>query len=327
MIRATVLGVVLLLSLPGILWAGPAELRCVELGESCVASEPMNTNNYQVNCSGQADIDFADSEGPGSKEMTRAYTRCDRQSAVSTSVSDVGLPSGTSQIDWVMRVDPDGANNVAHAGSSVPSGNRRLCQRVYRKFSPNYRGFIGCGANKQQEFWSSQSTIIQLSDGRGTTGSIGLWAGAMTWGGSWLPSSGSISHTDCDNNWCRQEICISSGQDIRDLRNVSLEGYITQVGVPNPKRIEYSKTLVGNDRLGGTLGELWTTTGYRESCSGSSAAEVGHHYVSHAMIAAWSTDSGQFVGAAPEVEGDGGVNPTPPSPVPPAAPVLLESEN
>ena len=81
--------------------------------------------------------------------------------------------------------------------------------------------------------------------------------------------------------------------------------------------------FVGSDKLGGSLGELWPTTGYRESCGDSDPATSGYHYVSHGMIAAWDTDAGQFIGAAAEVEGGGGGNP-PPAATPPAAPVLMD---
>jgi hypothetical protein len=302
------------------LFAKNKEERCAELGNGCILSEPMNTNQYNyfdrsinqnVNqcLNTHTIIDFGDTEGAGTKEATIPYIRCDRQFPVSTQNSDVGLPTGNDQVNYVMRVDPDSINHMVTYGNHIPAGLNRICMRVYRKFSQNYKGFDFCGANKQQEFWSSNGTAIQLSDGGTNTGTIELWAGAMTNtpASNELDQVGRITYHDCKNNWCRQEICISSEEDIKNFKGIYLEGYTTQVGVENPIRADYQRTYVGEHKNGGGLAELWVTTGYRERCASNTAAEAGYHYVSHGMAAGWSnwnpSMEAQYIGVATEIEG------------------------
>jgi hypothetical protein len=48
--------------------------------------------------------------------------------------------------------------------------------------------------------------------------------------------------------------------------------------------------------------------------NGSTGPCPGFYGITHLMAAAWSTDAGQRIGAATEIEGGGGGGPTPPNP-------------
>lgn len=324
--------------------AQSAEERCLEMGSSCTASEPMNTNTYTFpggSCSLGESVDFGDSEGTGAKEVSQPWVNCSGIAPQASSTTDVRLPTGTSRIQYVPKISPVSDTSVHQMEVfNVPAGTKRHCIRTYRKFSANYQGFSACGANKQQEFWFGDRTAIQLSE---SGGPFNLWAGGMSnpptsesqCTGSGVPyaccygpndgckevvaaTGDALRFGDCKDNWCRQEICIS-GSDVTSGQNLTLSGYVTQVGTgtARAKRIDYPATPVGSGV--GTLSSSWVATGYRERCANTSD---GYFYLSHAMAASWPSDSGQFIGAAAEVEG-GGSSTAPPPVVPLAAPVLL----
>lgn len=302
-------------------WAANREARCIELeddgdaGTVCLMSEPLNTNSYSYSggsCStGNETITFGDSTGAGSKPASDyGMITCNTQSAVATSTSDVDLPTGTSEIDYVLRQDPDSVSDMSDS-KSVGS-QKRLCARVYRKVSgppetSTYRTAYECGADKQVEFWGS-ATYMQISGNPADdqTPSAYIMAG--------FPDSGQVtdfgsgdtmSSATCVDNWCRYEMCIYSSSGISGLDDIYMEGYITQVGVESPLSTTFGPTYVGDSSE--TYDHVWPTTGYRldTGCS-TSASETGYHYTTHAMVATWDTTSqGTFIGAASEVEGDG----------------------
>jgi len=311
--------------------AGAAEPRCLALdaeGAKCFVSEPLNTNSLQYipgpTCSGQNDIDWGDSQ---TKEASRGYNRCTMVVPTPTATNGVGLPTGSSLIQWVQKINPASKNEMVWlTPSSGDTTSRRLCMRVYRRYSPNHTTSPNqCESNKQQEF---ALTAIQHSN---LGGDFFLWAGGMTSppSGNELSTTGQdFGPSGCSASWCRQEICISasSAANLWNAQGITLEGYVAQVGISNPKRMNYTRTFVGNRLGGGSFkgAEFYPVTGYRGINNCNNASTAGYSYISHVMIASWPTDAGQFIGAANEVEGGGGTTPPPPPAAqPPAAPVLL----
>jgi hypothetical protein len=286
------------------------EQRCRELANICLASEPMNTDDYQLGvCKDPEDIDFADST---TIEATRAWTRC--ASSTPVLAASVGLPMVGAPISYVMQVS-GGIGTFSLTGGWT-SATRRLCARAYRRFSSNYAGFGTCEANKQQEFVFGGGAAIQHSES-GLDQFI-LWAGGMSDPppGNELDTSGPhLVIADCASNWCRQEICISG--NVAAGTGISLEGRVDQVGVANPKQMSWVKTPVGDGP--GPLTDVWAALAYRQRCG----APQGYAYLSHVMVAAWDADQGQYIGRAIEIEGPDGPPPTPTPPAPPPAPIVL----
>ena len=272
------------------------------LGDACIVSEPMNTDDYQTACSDSNErIDFADSVD---YEATQAWTRCDRQRPVSTPIPMWGCPRVTKS---------SGMSCASIQTVSITCGIRALnCPREITASAPAFTadsatiigGSIGVGPTSSRSTGGSQ-TAIQLSDGGTDTGRFDLWAGGMAEppsGDKLSPAGDFMSWRDCVDNWCRMEICISSPVDIRDFDAITLDGYVEQVGVSDPLRREFPATFVGDGE--GGLSEIWVATAYREACTGS-PDEQGYTYFSHAMVAAWSEAAEQTIGPAVEVEGGG----------------------
>lgn len=274
------------------------EQRCDELGDACLMSETLDTEEY-VSVNAQ-DIDFANST---SKEATRAWTRHSVE-PVHTGDARVAMPAGSS-VSWVLQSNEwgHGTGHMNLSSDIVPPGTRRLCVRSYIRFSEDFvsmgqgtdTGY--CGANKIMELFHG-STDVQLSNTGGDN--IQLWCGPY----STCPVSNELDEAQlaggagiaaCTHSWCRAEMCLSG--DVAGSGPNALEGYVEQVGVANPGRKEFVRTNVGHTH--GALSEIWPATGYRQ-CEGS---DLGVKWISHAMVAAWPSDEGQFVGRSREVEG------------------------
>lgn len=293
---------------------GVAEARCAELGSSCLMSEPLNTATY--NCVSNV-VDFADSEGAGAKEATAGLasasaTACGKNDPVASSVSDVDLPTGTSTISYVMKAGLKEVKMIDNTFSGV-SGLKRYCMRHYRKFSssPAFATFQTCGGDKGLEIWSSSSTLFQYNEHGDPahlfSSDLGAWSSGDAANHDTTPPD--IFLTDCTDNWCRIELCLSTTDaDIRNLTNVTVTAYAAQVGVASPKSASTTPRFIGSSSFGGMNGN-WPYVTYRhdfgnnETCASEDAAEWGYSYYTHVMTAGWTTDSGQTIGAACEVEG------------------------
>lgn len=320
----------------GALPAAAEEARCAELGASCVCSEPLNTDTYhQGSWASTGRRHYADPADSTTMECGGSSTINNWEAIRVVPKSDpaAGLPSDAS-IDWVMKSVNDSYDPFEiDVGAGFVSGStRRVCQRAYVKFSKPFTGFgqtssqgTYCGANKQQEFWFGGTTGIQLSN-TGGGGNFDLWCGPF----SNCPSSNELNEqygaggqlvlSDCQDNWCIQEICLSG--DIQGGTSLTLEGTFEQVGVPQPKKTTYMRQNIGSQGSG--LSGAWPITGYRE-CSGGGAIgsnpDVGYRLFSHVMVAAWNSDAGQTIGPAAEfgasTSGGGGA-------LAPAAPILCQ---
>lgn len=307
------------------------ELRCAELSTSCLMSEPLNTNGYVWTQPGQivdprgtsstcvstgggnysADVDFADSEGAGYKEATEVrWGACAYTSPLAVTDPSVGLPGTASGINYVMKAD---VGSAIMDSNNFPSGNKRLCMRHYKKFSPNFAGFQVCGADKLMEVWAGQ-TSIQLSEHgdimrfeMSAFSNWSAWDGATFENKSTLPSAMYV--TDCQSNWCRFEMCIeTTDADIKTLTNVTLDWSITQVGIGSPKT--GGRTLFLGSEITGGLSSFQPWLNYRDNfgvdprnCQDLDPSSWGYTLISHIAKAGWTTASGQTIGPAYEIEG------------------------
>lgn len=316
-----------------VLAGGPVEAKCTQFGANCLMSEPLNTNVYQpVDVTGQApgqeracaqytppggqtvwpDIDFGDSEGSGRKEATRALIDCRANTPIATSggPADVSLPAASSGINYVMY--SNASTNIT-IDSHFGTGNKRICGRQYLKFSTDYVYSNVCAADKLMETWQVAGTSIQMVEWENNH-DFQMWAGPWTnpISNSWF--SPRMSATLCVSNWCRLEMCISTtDSDVRNGTNITVEGYVTQVGVASPES-RYQSNFLGNSNFcdptchTSSLAEFWTYVTYRNDIQGQCRGDVssyGHRYESLLMTAGWTTNSGQTIGCASEMEGAG----------------------
>ena len=183
-----------------------------------------------------------------------------------------------------------------------------MCQRYYRRFSSDYRIRTGeTDRSKIQEF-QIEGTVgqYQMEDREN-----GRLAGFFNINPQLpqiidysLKESGEpIYISDCINNWCRFEQCMVG--DFDNGLNIEPVARFTQILNDGSIGKELLMTRPSNNPLLNTnttvkLGNnvnTWIANLYREGNL------TGETFVSHAMMAAWPDNSGQFIGPACEVEG------------------------
>lgn len=273
--------------------AAPAwaqEQRCQELGTACACSEPLDTSSFAtvndrwVNPSDSPSATQCEGElGNGASWYPEAFASPEPES---------GMPGGNT----VNRVWRNTGIGVSHLTGSTPRSNsKRMCIRHYFNLSSDYSAAVGsaCHANKLTQAGFGNSSHV-ISGQRFSTSTWSLTAHNFSKIGDShrLAEQGSLSLDDCRNTWCRAEICLSG--DLAQGDGIYAEGYVERVS--DGKRKTWVRTFLG-DSDGSSAQRPWIANMYRGgSCNGDRA-------FSHAMQAEWTTDAGQFIGAAYEVEG------------------------
>lgn len=309
------------------------EQRCKELGANCVCSEPLNTNSYSLVPGTDWGYNPADSttkecaiEGfAGGVIEDNAF----RYTAVSSGEAINALPAGHTNT-WILRTfDGAGGQFIGTQFPTTPTA--RIAFRGYRYWSSTY-SFTNQVANCE-----NSSKIIQFGNAGpildGPSGSHQLYSWTNT--PSWFPGSnppfdccwfgpgptnvqGTYTPALFRGKWFRFEVIVrnttTTGQTIIEIyrKNVTdntAEQKIidTSIATSQPVGDQWTQTIADNLSPGGQVREIWFDLFRRDAgCTGF----VG---MSHITAAAWSTDAGQRIGAAVEIEGGTGSPPSAPT--------------
>lgn len=306
---------------------GTAEQRCRDLGSSCMCSEPLDFDHSSIGIL----FDPPDTEGSGARE-------CNNGNSVDTNgpnrtvlASTVGLAGPT----YVFRAEASKSGNMYDLNRDFT--NRTYCNRSYVRYSngfpsprqsPDYRvkgprfqkGGAHPGFETEWAPWGYPNPWFAMEP----QGTFNTPFGGIASNGA-LPRSGAdIRFSDCQQSWCRIEICFdhSANGDGRLTfrgRVVKLSDGSTQYHGPSVSVGSSGQAQSGSN----TFPAMWFVQGIGGSNYG---------YYSHVMVAITNQVSPNFwIGGAVEIEGSGGNPPPPPpppepepEPEPPAAPVLIE---
>jgi len=305
------------------------ESRCLELGQSCECSEPMDTTATSIGHQHQ----FADSPPAYGCDKFQSYFGTNKTNIRTT--PETGMPAGNS-VDRVVEIPAAGASIVWLRGRmTVDDSIKRTCIRYYKQVTTDYSGVgpnnISCPSERnkiiQFQFGGTQVQLQERADGSVCTGpGTGNDYEAITitnpagFGNTNL--SPRVDWGDCwnTNGWCRIEMCASG--DLSRGQNINFEANV--------------RTLKDGVDHYGNQGRLWNPgTGMKADSAGDlyhgqGQGGKGTEWISHFMQASWTTNQGQWIGAAYEIEGGGGSPPPdppdppdPPAPVAPLAPTLL----
>lgn len=314
------------------------EARCTELGSNCVCSERFNASGYTK----QSGIDYWQPNDIGSNtkpcwvdgvtNYPIATSLTLTSAATNSGTAYTTLPSGHS-VSYVLQFPMDYDSSVFYGNEEnqqhTPS-YKRLAARWYVNHVRNgagefdWAGENGCIASKLGEFGSSvllehsQGNLLHLRGFQGWNPAIDI--------GSLGPSAGGQPYRTTgkewwENAWVRVEVVIvntsgtgSGGEAFSSANSWQAFVYVKKMGesqewegvntaayddFTNPSQ-PWDHTI--NYKPGGTTNKLWGDN-FRSKTSGACR---GTYAVSHYMMAGWTTDAGQRIGAATEVEGSGG---------------------
>lgn len=281
----------------------PSEQRCTDLGSSCICSEPFQMTGFD------SGPDFWNPNDTSTKEC--GVEAADDDGAIVRTASDVTVRSDSTALDElptghsVARYASAGSGHtgtfyVGH-GIAVSSSFVRVAARVYVWKTSTYQ-HKGDGSCNNSKFFQG--------DGWNTDLDVGSNLHMLNTSGEWTPdvdccSSGPGDGLDFDSlkgKWWRFEPTMID----RDGPNFRLIIYAKNI-TDDEAEFECIDTNDAPICSGSNcrpqdpdvLQSTMTVNGHRDgTCS-------GHMGVIYYMYAGWTTDSGQRIGAASEVEGGG----------------------
>lgn len=307
--------------------AGATSARCTELGAACICDEPMDTATW-ANALGNTWFDPADTttkQCSSSGVVTGGFLEdgggFGDYAAVSSGEQITNLPAAHTNT-YVLKIDDgQGGGFMGHKVSGgSPTARRAIRFYKYYSASPAYDWVGGACLNSNK--------IAQ-----------GGWNGAGTGGPMFTETAGTWSFYDINTAYGHNESvdCCdgvgpgesATGPALSSLRGkwIRYEAVFTNLTTSGASSFQwYMKNVTDNTdeiRLvdttqsnGSGIGK-WSTSnasnfGYTTvmdelsinmfrngTCAGSAS-------YSHYLAAAWSTDAGQRIGAATEIEGGGG---------------------
>lgn len=298
-----------------------AEARCNELGSSCICSEPFNTSSYV------GGPDFFNPADSTTKECT-VETGHTGGAVVRTSATINGsndatalskLPAGNTVTRFLTANQNHEGTFFAGNGVPVSSSFARIAARFYVYHTPDFAfrtsATSSCQNTKIMEF--DANSRIDYTAGFHTYNYLDF-SPAVDCCVTGPGSSPGISASQMQGKWWRWEAVMTKrsgpgyrlmfyGKNITDntpevtIIDTSMNGSTANLTPP----MLMSKMLSNNHR--------WSPSG--TGC-------IGERGISHYMMAGWTTDAGQRIGAAVEVEGGGSGAPAPQAP---PAPVLQQN--
>jgi len=290
-----------------------AEQHCDELGANCVCSEPFNTATY---VGGPSFFNPADSITKECSVEGGAGQAVVRNSATIVGSNDATalalLPSG-NKVTRFLRAD-DGHTGMFFAGNgtAVSSNFVRLAARWYLYHTPNFEFKLegSCDNSKIMEF--DNDARIDYTGGFHTYNYLRFNPSVDCCVSGPGPSN-NVPTSAMKGKWWRFEAILTnrSGPNF----NVVLYGKNITDNGPELEIINLSNAASVANLTPASLMSAMITNNHR---SGTCNGWLG---ISHYMMAGWTTNAGQRIGAASEVEGGGATSPT--SPTLPNAPTSL----
>lgn len=325
-----------------LLIASPAfasEARCDALGANCLCAESFNVSSYTAQSWGAGSY-FRPNE-TNAKKCTHEVTNFPV-----TTYNDFGagndatalsrLPTGHSVSYFAYR--PPNQTGQWWIGGTIPSGttNTRAAMRFYAYHSPTYAfrydsGDVGCHSKFLQGMpgawhWENYEGYIHAYDFIGTN-----WGGAANplgpgfdccWGA--MGSEYTMTKDNWRGHWFRVEWVLTNRAGGAAPNGVRHRLYMTDVS-NGVTKVNGGNTFVASDWWGTATGpDNWT--GYNDITSSPAQDQMlvnyyredhgncaGFRAASHFLMAAWSTDTGQMIGPATEIESG---SPSPPVGVP-----------
>lgn len=306
-----------------------AEQRCDELGSACVCSEPMNVNDGGI----PSGHDFSDSSGATECDQHAKFFDTNKSSRDVRTVTETDMPAGNATSHVLEVTDGGGGIVWLNGRPRASSSDARVCVRYYFKVS---RDFSGAGPNNAG-CPSERNKLLQFSFGSGSPYQVSELPGPQCQGppGSGLAPYGDISSmqhgmssggarslqppvdwTSCfeGEGWCRLESCVHG--DLQAGRNIYVDTKLKALATGTEHVILNHGPVNPGQALSLAAADIF---------HGQGIGPRGSRFLSHFMQAAFSSNNGQWIGAAHEVEGGGDVSQVvpPPAPEPLQPPILL----
>jgi hypothetical protein len=301
--------------------ADAAEVHCNELGANCVCSSPLNQPSSGLYTEGPTDYWRPSNAGTNecSQDGTgRPVVRTSPVLGTNDAAMKAALPSGNSVSTAVRPQDNDHQGTfMVGMGESVPASFTRLAARFYIYHSPvfDFKGEGTCQNSKQTEHDGESRIDVESGAGFHIFNFL-TWSPSIDCCGSG-PAINQPNLQQMKGKWWRHEIVFTN----RSGPRFRLQSFMKNVTDNTPEIAVIDFHASGSPLANMTPPKLMSmilSNNHRWSPAGGCRGWIA---LSHYMMAGWTSDAGQRIGAAGEIEGGGGGGGvTPPPTSPPAAP-------
>ncbi len=268
------------------------ETVCAALGNACVCSEPLDTDQDLPPQSFVDPVDSGDLGCDGEQGDQRAFYAASGGAAVPSAA----FPA-QADVTWVWRVEylTGGIANVT--GNALTLNEGTVCTRIYQRFSSDYPS-MGQSSNPSNE----RNKLLEMSGPWGQfqtqfwpPNADAAFSGHATLSGiydaNFEEGPDHITISDCTDRWCRMEQCIdrSGGAATFRVRAAVVGGSKVSTGS--------SGAVAGVPAL--DISRMWIGNLFREEVT-----FPGERFISHGIQAEWPTVNGtRWIGPACEIEG------------------------
>ena len=311
----------------GIFWIANAEAaneqRCNELGANCICSEPLNTTTYTQDTSSYFNpADTTSSDKQCSMLLSIGGTAIADGSGFRYSVATSGemfsaLPKIDPSITRILRTLDGGGGQFLGEYFPASAPTKRQAFRFYMYYSPTFTLTSGSCLNsgKILEVGNEPSPLLTMSNSSGNYQIYG-WTGWNTSadccirGPSTSNAWGLYTEGNIQGKWFRYEVVVTNTLLLdpaptvikvymKNVTNNTAEVTVIDTSVPTTQPVgdSWTSTLATTLKpIAGDIKQLYIDSFRNGSCG-------GYLGFSHHLAAAWSTDAGQRIGAAREIEG------------------------
>jgi hypothetical protein len=290
------------------LWASNAqgaEQRCTELGSNCVCSEPLNTTAFPGGPPhwNPADSTTKECSAEGVPGAAIARNAQDVQGSADGAALKA-LPSGHGVSHFLRGRDGHEGIFMVGNGGTVSSSFVRIAARWYIYRSPNFE-FVHEGAceNTKVTEHNYGSRVTVYSSGSNVIFSTYNYLSSYGWspGVDCCNAGPGVNTTfplsQHKGKWWRYEVVMSN----RSGPNFDLKFYGKNVTDNGPEYtiIDLSRNSKVSNLTPPDLMSMILINNYRQGVC------LGWSGISHYMLAGWTTNAGQRIGAAKEIESPG----------------------
>jgi hypothetical protein len=292
-----------------LLWAANAqaeEQRCAELGASCICSEPMNTTTF---AGGPPFWNPADSTtkqcSVESGAIGGAIVRTTNTITASADATALAaLPAGHSVSRFVRANDNHQGTYFVGSGVPVSSSFLRIAARWYMWRTPVF-DFVdegSCENTKITEF--DNGARVTYIPNTFSTYNYTEFSPSVDCCTSGPGPDSNVPSSQMKGKWWRYEVVMTN----RSGPNFDFKMYAKNVTDDGPELtvIDLSSRSSVRNLTPPSLMSTLLSNNHRYSGSGSCRGWIG---ISHYMMAGWTTNAGQRIGPAAEIESPGAITP------------------
>lgn len=308
------------------------EFRCDELNEDgnsgtrCVGSEPFDHSTIVTNIGDNFDFD----DSIDAYELTGDSGQASEFVSADVVANPGDMPLGNT-VTNVLHIDSDlGSIHWVRGPTVPPSDVVRRCKRYYALYSTDFNttgpNGYGCDTERNKMMQSTHvNGIFQLQEeiASGTTcpaatayKPVYLTDTAANDTNWYLENAlaESFTYDLCHQGtgWCRIEQCeAATTGTINSGTSVYAEARITTLSDMDVYEVTGTPGNTGGPQTDTAQPDDYGFDLYHGQCndgSGGTCADAvgsGDYWLSHGMMAEWTSDAGQWIGCAPEVEGEG----------------------